>query len=31
MSYPITVNGSANFNYEGGSLISSFEGKFGGM
>ena len=30
MSYPITVSGSANFSYEGGSVISSFEGKFGG-
>ncbi len=30
MSYPITVQGSANFNYEGGSITSVFQGKFGG-
>lgn len=30
MTYPITVNGSAKFNYEGGSMTSTFEGKMGG-
>ena len=28
MSYPITVNGSARFNYEGDFVVATFEGKF---